>query len=130
MTKTSLDVTTATLRRIGVAAVDIPAEAEHTAIAKSHLEAMLIELSTKEGFATLTDAEATPDYAFLPLVQMLAAEIGPQFGVDAPRQSWWEGMRRLRRHTFTDDRADPADIDNDGTITAAEAQDDLEAQFF
>lgn len=129
MTKTTHDVVTEALRRISVAAHDSPASSESFSLAKGIYEALYTELPS-EGFTTLTDSNAVPDKAYLAIVQMTAGEIAPSFGRPAPQMSWREGLRRLRRIYMPDDRLDAADIDKDGTITAAEAQDDLEAQFF
>lgn len=129
MTKTTLEVVTAGLRRIGVAAVDVPVDAETFAVGKEHYLAMYAELPG-EGFATLTDADAVPDKAFNAIVQMLCDDIGPTFGRPKAQQNWREGLKRLRRQYMPDDRTDVSDSNNDGTITAEETQDDLEAQFY
>ncbi len=129
MPKTTLDTVTAALRRIGVVAVDEPADAATYAVATEIFETFYAELPD-EGFTTLTDANAVPDKAFNAIVQMAAKDIAPQFGVPAPQNDWREGLRRLRRMYMPDDRADAADLDNDGTISAEETQDDLEAQFY
>ena len=129
MPKTTREVVTATLRRIGVVAVDDPADAATYAVATEAFEAFYAELPD-EGFTTLTDANAVPDKAFNAIVQMAAKDIAPHFGVDAPMQDWREGLRRLRRIYMPDDRANAADLNSDGTVSAEETQDDLEAQFF
>lgn len=129
MTKTTLEVVTSALRRAGIAAVDEPADAGTFAEAKALYEGLYAELPG-EGFATLTDANAVPEKAFNAIVQMTADEIGPTFGVQRAQNSWREGLKRLRRQYMPDDRSDPADLNNDGTISAEETQDDLEAQFY
>ena len=129
MPKTTREVVTATLRRIGVVAVDDPADAATYAVATEVFTAFYAELPD-EGFTTLTDANAVPDKAFNAIVQMSAKDIAPHFGVPAPQNDWREGLRRLRRMYMPDDRTNAADIDNDGTVSAEETQDDLEAQFY
>jgi hypothetical protein len=129
MPKTTLDVVTAAMRRIGVVAVDEAADPSTYAVATETFEALYAELPD-EGFTTLTDANAVPDKAFNAIVQMSAKDIAPLFGVAAPQNDWREGLRRLRRMYMPDDRTDVSDLNSDGTISAEEAQDDLEAQFF
>lgn len=129
MTKTTYDVVTSALRRAGVSAIDDPPDAATFAEAKSLYEALYAELPG-EGFSTLTDADAVPDKAFNAIIQMTADDIGPSFGVPKVQNSWREGLRRLRRAYMPDDRTDVSDLDNDGTVSAEEAQDDLEAQFY
>lgn len=120
MPKTTRDTVTAALRRIGVVAVDDPADAATYAVAEEIFEAFYAELPD-EGFTTLTDANAVPDKAFNAIVQMVAKDIAPQFGVDAPTQDWREGLRRLRRIYMPDDREEWRDVDEDGTVSADEA---------
>ncbi len=130
MTKTSQDVVTYAYQHLGIAAEDHPITAEQSAIGKEILDGLFAEYAV-EGFTTLTDVEAVPDAAFLGVGQMLAVELsGNRYGTPRNEQHWMMGLRRLRRLLMLDDRSDPADIDNDGTITADETQDDLEAQFF
>lgn len=129
MPKTTIETVTAALRRIGVAAVDEPADAATYAVATEVFEAFYAELPD-EGFTTLTDANAVPDKAFNAIVQMVSKDIAPHFGVVSQQQDWREGLRRLRRIYMPDDRANAADLDNDGTVSAEETQDDLGAQFY
>ena len=118
MPKTSLDVVTFAYRRIGVAAEDSAITADQQAIGKAILDGLFAELATSENLTTLTDVEAVPDIAFLGVGEMLANELeGNRYGIARDEAKWRSGLRRLRRVLLPDDRADPADIDEDGTVT-------------
>lgn len=121
MPKTSLDVITFAYQRIGVAAEDVALTSEQRDIGKSVLDGLFAELSTSENLTTLTDVEAVPDIAFLGLGEMLANELeGNRYGIPRDEVKWRSGLKRLRRVLLPDDRADPADLDEDGTVTEAE----------
>lgn len=104
MTKTSLDVITAAYRRLGVAAEDTPISGEQRDIGFETLSALVDELSESEGVWGLNNIEAIPARFFLPLSQMLAVELGPNYAADGRSATWWQGFRRLRRVAFPDDR--------------------------
>lgn len=104
MPKTTRDVVTRALQKIGVASTRIPVQAADFEIGKAVYEGIISELYTKEGFTDLDDADAVPDWAFLGLSEMLAEQLAPDYGRPPPNRGWFWGMKRLRRHQFPDDR--------------------------
>ena len=108
MSKTSLDIVTAAYRRLGVASEDSPLSAEQNDIGSEALEALVAELDERENIPGVADVEAIPDIYFLPLVEMLSAQLAPNYGIQNPQNQWFDGMKRLRRHAFTNNQ-EPAD---------------------
>ncbi len=120
MTKTAQDVITAAFRRIGVAATDSPLSSDDYTVGYEVYEGLIDELYTRRGVTVLDDIEATPLWTFNPLVQMLSVDLAPFYEREKPEAHWWTGLRRLRGNVFIDDRDDPADTDNDTTVTGVE----------
>lgn len=71
------------LRMIGVCAGDEPASADQSEAALSVLQGLWAEV-LDEAEATWDVATGTPPAAAMPLVNLLAAELAPEFGVAAP----------------------------------------------
>ena len=130
MTKTARDVITSAFRRIGVAAADSPLSSDDYTIGYEVYEGLIDELYTRRGVTALDDIEATPVWTFNPLAQMLAVDLAPHYDREKPAAHWWTGLRRLRGNVFIDDRDNPADLNNDTTITAAESTAYDEAAFY
>lgn len=120
MAKTSTDVVTAAYRRIGVAATDSPLDADNYEIGFEAYQGMFAEFAREGLGSKLTNIEALPDWAFNAVVEMLAVQLEPNHEAPSSQRTWRSGLRRLRRLAFTDDREDPADVDDDGVVSADE----------
>lgn len=118
MTKTTLDIVTAAARRIGVAAVDVPLDAAIYEIGADRLTDIYAEIPD-HGITTLTDANAVPDKASEALIRLVATRMSSE-GLGNPYPGEVAGWRLLRQHYLPDDRDDPRDTDDDGTVTDAE----------
>lgn len=119
MAKTANDVVTAAYRRIGVAAVDVPLDADNYAVGLEIWNTLQAELYGKEGISALASADSTPDWAFNAVVQMLAIELAPMHGLPKPETDWFQQLRRLRRGNHEDDREDLAGLNLEAYDRAA-----------
>ena len=104
MPKTKLEVVTAAARRAGVAAVDVPLDAQDYAVCGEIYDGLMVELYEKEDFLELSDPNAVPDWAFNPVSEMLSVKVAAMYGRPNPQNAWFQGMKALRRHHFPDDR--------------------------
>lgn len=120
MTKTANDICKKALLDLGVLAEGEAMPAAMYQDALQTLESLFSELTDKEEFPFTWALSVTPDWAFIPLAQMLSVELAPSYGRPVPRNQWFWGMQRLRRHAFPDDRGLRADLDEDGTVDTDE----------
>lgn len=126
---TRLDVIRHALRRIGVISADETATGDHEEYVGDTLDALFAELQGNSGGMTITwTLDTTPSANLLPLAYLLATEIGPHFG--EPTESRAKAMGRFRASQIADDRDVRADIDDDGTVSAAETNADLRSQYY
>lgn len=88
------------------------------------------EASASSGLTITWTIETIPDGAFLAIAEMIARDLAPLYGMPVPQRDRDFGIVRLRRFVLNDDRDDRADTDDDGTVTTAEADEDLRAQFY
>lgn len=117
---TRLDVIQTALRRIQVLSADEPADADMVAYAGDLLDGLFAEAKEVQGMPFTWALDSTPAAARLPLGYLLAVEVAPHYGRPAERRS--TAMARLRAYAFPDDREDPRDTDEDGTVSDAEAE--------
>lgn len=118
MAKTRLDVITRALRSVGVVAHDETPDSGIAAEAGSVLDALFAEIETAKAVAW--DLTTVPDEAFIPLANLLAAEIAPTFQVGTVFSrpvSWMRLMSVIRPNDMEDAR----DIDESGTVDTSEA---------
>lgn len=101
--KTRLDVVTRSLRRLGVAAHDEAPTSDQIDSVGAVYDALLAEILVNAGLTI--DPEAVPDEAFIPLANLLAVEISPDFGGALP-QSRGSALLRLLSVLRPDDRTD------------------------
>lgn len=118
MAKTRLDVITRALR--GVAVVPHDETPDHGIAAETGavLDALFAEIETAKNVSW--DLTAVPDEAFIPLANLLAAEVAPMFQTVPPFTrpvSWMRLMAVIRPNDMEDAR----DIDEDGTVDTSEA---------
>lgn len=124
---TRADVITRALRRLGVVAKDDAPDADDEALAGEVLDALFVEV--QETQAVTWALSAVPDEAFLPLANLLACDVAPDFSVAAPTPRA-VALRRLLAVIRPDNRADPRDLDNNGTIDAEETAAGERARFY
>ena len=122
MPKTSQDVCTRALREIGVCGVEDDPTAADKAIALEAMQGGLDELTDQHGITVTWTVETVPDALFLPFASFVAAEIAPIYRLPGPNRA--KAIGRMRASLLPDDRDDPRDYDNDGTVT-----DDEKAMF-
>lgn len=118
MSKSKREIVALALRHVGVLASDEQPSADQYDYAGDVLDAVFAEENAVQGWGFTWDTDTVPDGAAMGLSQLLAAEIAPHYMVPGPPRS--RGIARLRAFAFPDDRADPADLDDDGTVTDAE----------
>lgn len=101
MTKTANDVSDRALELLTLKPVGQEADAADASIARDSYTSLLAELSDIEGMAFEWTADETPEWAFMPLAQMLAARIAPIYAMQIDGSA---ARRRLYALVFRDDR--------------------------
>ena len=101
--KTRLDVVTRALRRLGVAAHDEAPTADQIESVGSVYDALLAEITETAGESIANNS--VPEMVFIPLANLLAVEIAPDYGTPLP-QSRGSAMLRLLAVMRPDDRTD------------------------
>lgn len=114
MAKTKTDVVAMAHRSMGILSADETPTADQEAYAGDVLDALLAEIAAIHGVYLSYDLDET----FLPMSYLLAAEIAPHYGVQAMPRSM--AMSRLLAYAVPDNRPDRRDLDENGTVTAAE----------
>lgn len=104
--RTRLDIVTRALRRIGVAAHDETPTADQIDNAGAVYDSLLIEIDAETG--TAIDGDAVDEAVFVPLANLLAVEIAPDFGVPMPTTRG-AALIRLLGVLRPDDRTDIAE---------------------
>lgn len=105
MPKTTLEVVTAGARLAGVAAVDVPLDADDYANCEPVYLSMMEALYEQDGFLELSDANAVPLWAFNPLFEMLALKLAALYGRPPPLGADWNrAYRALAKYHRDDDR--------------------------
>lgn len=119
MARTKLELITYTLRAIGVTAVDEAPDASEYAYASDIVDQEFARIKAEQGFTWTWTIDEIPDAAFVPLAAVMAGSIASAFARPSPPQS--RGIMALRAWSFPDDRDDPADTDDSGTVSTEEA---------
>lgn len=117
MTKTASDVVALALRNIGVTPVDEEPQADEAAYALGIYEAEFGRLKADHGFSWTWTHNTVPDELLVPMSMFVASGL---VAFDRPLPSQARAIGMLRSYAFPDDREDPADTDEDGTVTEAE----------
>lgn len=116
--KTRADVIVAAFRTLGIAAVDDDLTADQEAYGGGLLDALLLELVEQLPAlapplgVTASEAVFQDDRVFIPLSQVLAADVAPAYGaspVIARSRAWHRLMQVLRPDDRTEDTPSPAD---------------------
>ena len=98
--KTNLDVIEQAFRRLGIKAEDESLSADQRAYGETTLDALAIEIAEEAPVSWFPDN--IPNKVFIPLANLLAAEIGPGYSVPAEPRS--RAMIRLLAVIRPDDR--------------------------
>lgn len=128
---TRADIVRLAHRRLGVLSSDEALTAEQLEFGGDILDALFSELPYTQGTSFAWALSATPSQYLIPLAYLLATE--PAFIEHYATQAVERrsaAVARLRAIAFPDDRATRADINDDGTVTTAESDADLRAQFY
>jgi len=128
MAKTRAEIISQTLRDLGVLASDENPTADDEAFVGGVYDAVVPELSYSHG-VVISDSDAVDDKLFVPLGQVVAADCAGHFTV-APPVPRHRALGRLKAAYTSDDRADPRDIDEDGSVSDAEADAAARAEFY
>jgi hypothetical protein len=109
MPRTSDDLIREALSIVGAAPAGQPVAAEDAALVRNRIGPKLAELASRR-ILYVADREAIDDAAYLMLADLLAAEIGPDFGLPRDLDRIVANERRLRSLQWQDPveaRADP-----------------------
>ena len=118
MTKTKTDIIIKAHRDLGLVSVhDVP-DGNATVYAEEQIDTLFEEIKDVHGFTFTWTLDATPEEYFTPLAMLLAAHLAPHYQVPGPSRS--RAIMRMRALAFTDDRDDPRDLDDSGTIDSDE----------
>lgn len=99
-----VEIITSALRMIGVAPHDDAPTADMTALAGGFLDTIYAEITAQfwtdeEGTVTAAWTLANvPAQAAIPLAQVLASDVAPSFGVQAPPRQWARLAQTLRSY--------------------------------
>lgn len=102
MSKTKLEVVARAHRVLGLLAADENPTADMVDFAGNTLDGVLGELEGVQGVSVPFDSDSTPDELFLPVADLLAAEIAGHYGVSGPARS--RAISRVRASLAADDR--------------------------
>lgn len=106
MTKTKRETVTEALRHIGVVAGSETPDADDYAAAAGHYDSILAALDDLHEVAVSFTADAVPDWAYLPLAQMVAGSICTQFERPQYRGEYQNGLRAFRSYASNESRVD------------------------
>jgi hypothetical protein len=127
MAKNSLEIVAMAHRRLGLLSVDETPSADQDAFATEVLIGILGELETVHQISISEDS--VPDGLFLPVAYLLACDLAAHYDEPA-RDSRAQMIARIRAAELPDDRPVRADLDDDGTVTDAEAYVDGQAAYY
>lgn len=119
MTRTSLDVASQALRRIGVLAVGDTPTADDKETAVIAMQGALDELTGSHGVTVAWTIETVPDNVFMAFSDLIAAEVASVYSLQGPNRS--RALTRMKAVLLPDDREDYRDTDDDGTVSTEEA---------
>lgn len=129
MTKTSRDIAERALQELSVIANDEVGEAEDYAYATDTLTACLAELSGSQGVTYTWDENTIPDTIFVHLARWVAADMASYYMVQPPVPRS-RAVMAVRAALVPDDREDPRDIDDNGTISTEEVDAGRRATYY
>lgn len=125
---TRLEVINRAFRILGVKAEDEALTADQVANGGDVLDSLFAELGNE---ATITwTLDTTPEMSFQPLARYLAVELAPEYPPAVAPTTRGLAWRRLMATIRSDDRVDVRDLDESGTVDAAEADAGLRAIYY
>lgn len=124
---TRADILRLAHRRLAILAADEALSADQEAYSGDVLDLLVSEIADAQGITV--SASAPDDGYVLALASLLAVDIAPHYLVAAPEPRS-RAMMRLRAAVISDDRDDRRDVDDDGTISDAEADAGRRAAFY
>lgn len=113
------------LEELGVIGTGQQANNGDTARASSVLSSVKDTLSIEHG---ITVADTATDGLGAAVAKLLAAEMAPSYGISYMPSS--RAVMKVRSYVYSDDRENPADVDEDGTVTEAEADAYARAKYY
>lgn len=119
MAKTKHNIVTRALRMIEVVGVGEVPDADDYAHAVEMLETEYARANREQSLALSIDLDATPDELFEPLAMLVASKVAMVYRKQGPRYS--SAIAAMRAYALPDDRTDSRDLDDDGTVSTAEA---------
>lgn len=107
---------------------DTPAGEDMT-LAEEALDGFLSEIADTDGAAFAWTRNEVPDALFVPLARIVACDLAMTYQRPMPEPRG-RAVLAFRAGVFPNDIADSRDTDEDGTVSSAEAQAGLEAQYY
>jgi hypothetical protein len=129
MPKTRDEVVTLAHRSLGVLAVDEVLTADQITFGGDVLVGLIDEIDATQGLSLSFDADSVPEAMYLPVAYLLAVELAPHYSIP-PAYSRAAQIGKIRAYELSDDRDDRRDIDDNGTVSDAEAYVDGQAAFY
>lgn len=122
---TKSEVITLAHRLIGVAAHDENLTADQLDFGTDIYDALSAELLSLHGVTVPT---TIPTGLSVHLAKAVAADIAPHYGVSGPPRA--SAIMMARAYYLPDDRDDSQDFDDDGAVTASEAETAAYGQYY
>lgn len=124
---TRLDLLTRSLRRIGVCGQGEEPDADMEQDAGAIADSLFAEIGADVSLSW--DLDTIPEASFVPLSLLLACDLAGDYSLPAPMPrgtAWNRFMATVR----SDDRPDSRDLDEDGTVSEAEANAGKRAAYY
>lgn len=128
MAKTKADIVAKALRIIRVISDDDDPTPDMQAYVGDTLEAVFEELRITHRLFFTWGLDETPTGVFVPMAQLVAADVAAHYNKQPPSRA--RAIGRICAFVRSDDRRDPRDTDNDGTVTQAEEEAAGRAEYF
>lgn len=122
------DVINRAFRILRIKAEDEALTADQFANGGGVLDSLFAELQNEAPIAWALDGP--PLVSFQPLAMLLAVELAPEYPPAVPPTTRGLAWRRLMATIRSDDRVDVRDLDESGTVDAAEADAGLRAIYY
>lgn len=121
------EVITLALRRLGILASDRAASADQVDYCNDELTVAIAHLEGPHGL-TIGSGDIADNIAS-GMSHLLAANVAPHYGVN-PIKSEAAAIGMIRAALLPDDRVDSRDLDDDGSVSEAEADAAKRAEFY
>ena len=128
MTKTASEVVAQAHREINVLSVDESPSTDMATYGEAMLDSLLAQAVTQHSLSFTWDKDTVPDGVFLGLSFLLASHLAPHYERPYQPRSW--GWGQFKAAINPDDREDRRDLDDDGTVSVAEAEAGERARYY